>query len=91
MPALDVLASVVADDVGRPVAERELADANTAGNPERARNAAQDLLEPATAGLLTAVDNLEEQRGPSRPNGPRERASHWPMRAANSGNTRPRG
>jgi len=61
-PALDALATVMADEVGRPAAYRELADAITAGNPERARNAAQNLLEPATTGLLTAIDNLEEQR-----------------------------
>jgi len=61
-PALDALATVMADEVGRPAAYRELADAITAGSPERARNAAQNLLEPATTGLLTAIDNLEEQR-----------------------------
>jgi GntR family transcriptional regulator, transcriptional repressor for pyruvate dehydrogenase complex len=61
-PALDALASVMADEVGRPEAYRELADAIIAGDPERARNAAQDLLEPATARLLTAIDDLEEQR-----------------------------
>lgn len=56
------LATVMADEVGRPAAYRELADAITAGDPERARKAAQDLLEPATTGLLTAIDTLEEQR-----------------------------
>ena len=50
------LATVMADEVGRPAAYRELADAITAGDPERARKAAQDLLEPATTGLLTAID-----------------------------------
>ena len=54
-PALDALATVMADEVGRPAAYRELADAITAGSPERARNAAQNLLEPATTGLLTAI------------------------------------
>jgi GntR family transcriptional repressor for pyruvate dehydrogenase complex len=52
---------VMADEVGRPAAYRELADAIAAGDPERARNAAQDLLEPATMGLLTAIDNLKDQ------------------------------
>jgi GntR family transcriptional regulator, transcriptional repressor for pyruvate dehydrogenase complex len=56
------LATVMADEVGRPAAYREVADAITAGDPERARKAAQDLLEPATTGLLTAIDHLEEQR-----------------------------
>ena len=61
-PALAALATVMADEVGRPAAYRELADAISAGDPERARKAAQDLLEPATTGLLTAIDHLEEQR-----------------------------
>jgi len=61
-PALAALAAVMADEVGRPGAYRELAEAITAGEPDRARTAAQNLLEPATTGLLTAIDNLEEQR-----------------------------
>jgi DNA-binding FadR family transcriptional regulator len=61
-PALAALATVMADEVGRPAAYRELADAITAGDPGRASKAAKDLLEPATTGLLTAIDNLEEQR-----------------------------
>jgi DNA-binding FadR family transcriptional regulator len=61
-PALAALATVMADEVGRPEAYQELADAITAGDPSRAGNAARDLLEPATTGLLTAIDNLEEQR-----------------------------
>jgi GntR family transcriptional repressor for pyruvate dehydrogenase complex len=61
-PALDALATVMADEVGRPAAYRKLAYAIAAGDPERASKAAQDLLEPATKGLLTAIDNLEEQR-----------------------------
>jgi GntR family transcriptional repressor for pyruvate dehydrogenase complex len=59
-PALAALASVMADEVGRPTAYRELADAIIAGDPDRARNAAQDLLEPATTALLTALENLED-------------------------------
>jgi GntR family transcriptional repressor for pyruvate dehydrogenase complex len=61
-PALAAPATVMADEVGRPAAYRELAEAITAGDPERAREAVQDLLEPATTGLLTAIDTLEEQR-----------------------------
>jgi DNA-binding FadR family transcriptional regulator len=61
-PALAALATVMADEVGRPAAYRELADAVIAGDPDRARKAAQDLLEPTTTALLTAIDNLEEQR-----------------------------
>jgi GntR family transcriptional repressor for pyruvate dehydrogenase complex len=61
-PALPALATVMADEVGRPQAYRDLADAITAGDPLRARQAANDLLEPATTALLSALDNLEEQR-----------------------------
>lgn len=60
-PALPALATVMADEVGRPLAYRELADAITAGDPPRARTAAQNLLEPATTALLDALDNLEDQ------------------------------
>jgi DNA-binding FadR family transcriptional regulator len=61
-PALDALATVMAGEVGRPGAYRELADAITERDPKRASKAAHDLLEPATIALLTAIDNLEEQR-----------------------------
>jgi DNA-binding FadR family transcriptional regulator len=61
-PALGALAAVMADEVGRPEAYRELADAISAGDPMRASKAAQVLLEPATTALLTAIDDLEEQR-----------------------------
>jgi DNA-binding FadR family transcriptional regulator len=60
-PALAALATVMADEVGRPAAYRELADAITAGDPVRAATAAQDLLQPATTGLLTAIDDLEDR------------------------------
>ena len=61
-PALAALATVMADEVGRPAAYRALADAITAGDPAGARQATQDLLVPATTGLLSAIDDLEEQR-----------------------------
>jgi DNA-binding FadR family transcriptional regulator len=61
-PALPALATVMADEVGRPQAYRELADAIAAGDPPRASQAARDLLEPATAALLGALDDLEDQR-----------------------------
>jgi DNA-binding FadR family transcriptional regulator len=61
-PALAALATVMAAEVGRPAAYRELADAIAAGDPTGARKAAQNLLEPATTGLLTAIDDLEEHR-----------------------------
>jgi GntR family transcriptional repressor for pyruvate dehydrogenase complex len=61
-PALPALATVMADEVGRPEAYRKLADAIVAGNPSAARQAAQELLEPATTALLAALENLEDQR-----------------------------
>jgi DNA-binding FadR family transcriptional regulator len=51
-PALPALATVMADEVGRPEAYRALADAISAGDPLGARQAAQDLLEPATTALI---------------------------------------
>jgi DNA-binding FadR family transcriptional regulator len=60
-PALPALAAVMADEVGRPQAYRELADAIVAGDPPRARRAAQELLAPATTALLGALDDLEDQ------------------------------
>jgi GntR family transcriptional repressor for pyruvate dehydrogenase complex len=60
-PALPALAAVMADEVGRPQAYRELADAIAAGDPARASQAARDLLEPATTALLSALDDLGSQ------------------------------
>ncbi|MCT7661877.1 FadR/GntR family transcriptional regulator [Mycobacterium deserti] len=61
-PALPALAAVMADEVGRPQAYRELADAITAGDPARAEHAARNLLEPATLALLSALNDLEDPR-----------------------------
>ena len=61
-PALPALATMMADEVGRPDAYRKLADAIGAGDPARARQAAQDLLEPATTTLLAAINSLEDPR-----------------------------
>jgi GntR family transcriptional regulator, transcriptional repressor for pyruvate dehydrogenase complex len=63
-PTLAALATVMADEVGRPAAYRELADAINAGDPDRARTAALDLLEPATTGLLSALENIENLEDP---------------------------
>lgn len=60
-PALPALATVMADEVGRPDAYRTLADAICTGDPAAARQAAQDLLEPATTALLAALDDLADQ------------------------------
>lgn len=59
-PLLSALASVMRAEVGRPKAYRVVADAVTAGNPIVARSAAQDLLEPVTTVLLSAIRRLEE-------------------------------
>ncbi len=61
-PALPALATVMAAEVGRPEAYRELADAITAGDPDAAKQAAIDLLEPASAAMLAVITSLEEQR-----------------------------
>jgi DNA-binding FadR family transcriptional regulator len=61
-PALGALAVAMADEVGRPQAYRNLADAIVAGEPATARQAAHELLEPATTALLAVIDNLEDQR-----------------------------
>ncbi|MGY4650919.1 DNA-binding FadR family transcriptional regulator [Mycobacterium sp. URHB0021] len=60
-PALPALAAVMADEVGRPEAYRRLAEAISAGDPGMARHAAQELLEPATAALVAAIDRMEDQ------------------------------
>lgn len=60
-PALPALAAVMAAEVARPAAYRELADAIAAGDPDAAKQAAVDLLEPATTAMLAVISNLEEQ------------------------------
>ena len=59
-PALPALATVMAAEVGRPDAYREVADAIAAGDPDAAKKAAIDLLEPATTAMLAAINSLEE-------------------------------
>ena len=61
-PALSALATVMAAEVGRPQAYRELADAITAGDPSRAKKAAVKLLEPATSAIIAAIETLQDQR-----------------------------
>ena len=60
-PVLPALATMMAAEVGRPDAYRKLADAITAGDPDTAKKAAIDLLEPATTSMLTAITGLEDQ------------------------------
>jgi GntR family transcriptional regulator, transcriptional repressor for pyruvate dehydrogenase complex len=61
-PALPALAVMMADEVGRPDAYRDIASAIRASDAELAESAARNLLEPATTALLAALDALEEQR-----------------------------
>jgi GntR family transcriptional regulator, transcriptional repressor for pyruvate dehydrogenase complex len=61
-PALPALAAVMAAEVGRPHAYRELAATIAAGDPDAARTAAMDLLEPATEAMLAVISSLEEHR-----------------------------
>lgn len=60
-PALAALATIMADEVGRPNAYRALADAIVAGEPDAARAAAEDLLGPVTHNFLAAITRLEHQ------------------------------
>ncbi len=60
-PALPALAAVMAAEVGRPEAYRALADAIADGNPDAAKKAAIELLEPATAAMLAVITSLEEK------------------------------
>jgi GntR family transcriptional regulator, transcriptional repressor for pyruvate dehydrogenase complex len=61
-PALPALATLMATEVGRPEAYRRLAAAIDAGDPAAAKQAARDLLEPATAAIMSALTSLEEPR-----------------------------
>jgi GntR family transcriptional regulator, transcriptional repressor for pyruvate dehydrogenase complex len=61
-PALPALATVMAAEVGRPDAYRAVAAAIAAGDPAAARQAAIDLLQPATSAMLAVLTHLEEQK-----------------------------
>jgi GntR family transcriptional regulator, transcriptional repressor for pyruvate dehydrogenase complex len=61
-PALSALVTVMQAEVGRPDAYRRLADAIMAGDGDRARKAARELLEPASTALVAALDSLQDQR-----------------------------
>ena len=60
-PALPALATMMAAEVGRVEAYRSVARAIDAGDPAAAETAARELLEPATAALMTALNILEGQ------------------------------
>jgi GntR family transcriptional regulator, transcriptional repressor for pyruvate dehydrogenase complex len=59
-PALEALAPVMAEEVGQVGAYRVLTAAIGAGDPETARAAADRVLRPATAGILSALATLED-------------------------------
>ena len=61
-PALEALGPVLAEEVGQADAYRVLVVAIAGGQPETARAAADRVLRPATAALLTALDALREDR-----------------------------
>jgi GntR family transcriptional regulator, transcriptional repressor for pyruvate dehydrogenase complex len=61
-PALPALAAVMAAEVGRPQAYRDLALAISVGDAPAAKNAALNLLEPATAALGAVFTAMEEPR-----------------------------
>lgn len=61
-PALPALAVVMAAEVGRPQAYRNLTRAISAADAPAARQAALDLLEPATTALRAVFTSLEETR-----------------------------
>ena len=60
-PALEALAPVMAEEVGRVGAYRVLTAAIGEGDPETARAAADRVLRPATAHLITALKSLQEE------------------------------
>lgn len=60
-PALPALATMMAAEVGRVEAYRSVARAIDVADPAAAETAARELLEPATAALMTALNILEGQ------------------------------
>jgi DNA-binding FadR family transcriptional regulator len=62
-PAVPALATMMAAEVTQTDKYRSLAAAIEAGDATAARTAAQELLEPATTGLLAALDALKALEG----------------------------
>lgn len=61
-PALEALAVLMHEEVSQVQAYRDVRSAVMARDPEAARAAARHLLQPATTSLITAIDDLEENR-----------------------------
>lgn len=57
-PALEALAAMMSEEVGRPELYRRVADAIRRGDAPAAERASRELLEPATSALLAALDGL---------------------------------
>ena len=66
-PALEALASLMAEEVGQVGAYRLLTAAIGAGDPETARAAADRVLRPATTSLLTALAALDSDQLSDQP------------------------
>jgi DNA-binding FadR family transcriptional regulator len=62
-PALPALATMMAAEVGETDRYRAVARAIDSGDADAARSAAQQLLEPATTALLTALNALKALEG----------------------------
>ena len=61
-PTLPALTTMMAAEVGHSRSYRNLARAIEAADPEAAEAAARELLEPATAALMSALDAMEESQ-----------------------------
>jgi GntR family transcriptional repressor for pyruvate dehydrogenase complex len=61
-PVLAELSNVMSFEVGRTEAYRTLADTVVSGDADAARQAAADLLEPATNALLATITTLEDSQ-----------------------------
>jgi GntR family transcriptional regulator, transcriptional repressor for pyruvate dehydrogenase complex len=59
-PVLAELSNVMSFEVGRTEAYRTLADTIVSGDADAARQAAADLLEPATKALMATITSLED-------------------------------
>lgn len=59
-PAIEALAVLMEAEVSQVDAYRRVRDAIAAHDPDAARRTTEDLLRPATAGLIAAIHDLEE-------------------------------
>ena len=90
-PALPALAAMMAAEVGRPEAYRELADTIAAAIRPRRSGPHANFSNPPPRHARRHRPTWRDNRDHSPPNAPRARNSRSPMPAASSGNTRRRG